>query len=87
MFDYIETPSSGEILLKEFMEPMGLTVDKLANNIDVPVSLLEEMVNGKKKMSDDMSKKLGTYFGVSGELFKNMQADIEKREKERNPVL
>lgn len=76
---YIETPTIGEILLEEFMEPMGITAYRLASDIDVPVSRVQDILHNRRKISVDTSIRLGLYFGVSERFFLNMQNDIEIR--------
>lgn len=76
---YIETPTISEILLEEFMKPMGITAYRLASDIDVPVSRVQDILHNRRKISVDTSIRLGLYFGVSERFFLNMQNDIEIR--------
>lgn len=78
--DYlIETPGIGEILLEEFMEPMNISAYRLANDIHVPVSRIQDILHGRRKITADTSVRLGIYFGVSDNYFLNMQNDIDIR--------
>lgn len=69
----------GEILLEEFMKPLGISINKLARDIDVPPGRISEIVNGKRAVTADTALRLGRYFGVSPEIWLNLQADYELR--------
>lgn len=79
MSDYIETPRISEILMEEFMEPMNISAYKLANDIHVPVSRIQDILHERRKITVDTSIRLGIYFGVSERYFLNMQNDIDIR--------
>ena len=80
MTKYIETPTIGEILREEFMEPFGLSAYKLAQAIHVPVSRIQDILHGRRKITADTSLRLARYFGVSDKYFLDMQNDIDLRE-------
>lgn len=67
MNNRIETPSIGEILQEEFMIPMGLSAYKLAQDIKVPVSRIQDILHGRRKITADTSLRLAKLFGVSDE--------------------
>lgn len=69
----------GEILLEEFMKPLGVSINKLARDIDVPPGRISEIVNGKRAVTADTALRLGRYFGVSPEVWLNLQVDYELR--------
>ena len=69
MIDYIETPKISEILMEEFMEPMNTSAYKLANDIHVPVSRIQDILHDRRKITVDTSIRLGIYFGVSEKYF------------------
>lgn len=79
MADYIPTPTIGEILTEEFMEPMNLTAYKLAQEIHVPTSRIQDILHDRRKITADTSLRLAKYFGVSDRYFLDMQNDIEIR--------
>ena len=80
MSDYfIELPSIGEILRVEFMEPLGVSSYKLAKEINVPVSRIQEILKDRRKITPDTSMRLAKYFGVTEKYFLDMQNDIEIR--------
>ena len=75
----IEIPTVGEILREEFMEPMNISARKLAGDIMVPVSRIQDILHGRRKITADTSLRLGKYFGVSDRYFLNLQNDIDIR--------
>ena len=75
----IETPSIGEILQEEFMIPMGLSAYKLAQDIKVPVSRIQAILHGIRKITADTSLRLAKLFGVSDAYFLDMQNEIDMR--------
>lgn len=79
MADYIPTPTIGEILTEEFMIPMNLTAYKLAQDIHVPTSRIQDILHGRRKITADTSLRLAKYFGVSDRYFLDIQNDIDIR--------
>lgn len=75
----IGTPSIGEILQEEFMIPMGLSAYKLAQDIKVPVSRIQDILHGRRKITADTSLRLAKLFGVSDAYFLDMQNEIDMR--------
>ena len=82
----IETPKISEILKEEFMEPYGLSAYKLAKDIDVPISRIQDILHDRRKITADTSIRLGKYFGVSEGYFLILQCDIDLR-NERTVIL
>lgn len=79
MNTFIETPKISEILSEEFMKPLGISAYRLANDIHVPVSRIQDILHDRRKITVDTSIRLGIYFGVSEKYFLNMQNDIDIR--------
>lgn len=79
----IETPSVGEILKEEFMEPMQISAYKLAQEIHVPVSRVQDLLHGRRKVTVDTSLRLAKFFNVSDRYFLNLQDDIDIRKARR----
>ena len=82
MNDYIETPKIGEILSEEFMQPLGITAYKLAKEIHVPTSRIQNILHDRRKITADTSVRLGRYLGLSDGYFLNLQNDIDIRDEE-----
>lgn len=75
----INTPKISEILYEEFMQPLGISAYRLAHDIDVPVSRIQEILHDKRKITVDTSVRLGIYFGISEKYFLKLQNDIDIR--------
>ena len=69
----------GEILLLDFLEPLGVTQHRLAVSIDVPPRRINEIVHGKRRISADTALRLARFFGTSERFWINLQAryDLE----------
>lgn len=74
----------GEILLEEFLEPMGISQYRLAKDINVPPRRINEIVLGKRSITPDTALRLSLFFGLSERFWMNLQTryDIEM-EKDR----
>ena len=74
----------GEILMEEFLEPMGISQYRLAKDINVPARRINEIVHGKRAISADTALRLARYFGMSEAFWSNLQAHYELEvEKDR----
>ena len=71
----------GEILMEEFLKPMGLSQYRLAVSISVPPRRINEIVHGKRGITADTSLRLSRYFGTSERFWMNLQTryDLELR--------
>ena len=69
----------GEILLEEFLEPMGISQYRLAKDISVPPRRINEIVLGKRAITPDTALRLSLYFGLSERFWINLQTryDLE----------
>ena len=61
------------------MKSLGLSANQLARDIDVPPGRISEIVNGKRSITADTALRLGKYFGVSPEIWLNLQSDYDMR--------
>ena len=73
--DEIRNPTPGEILLLEFIEPLGLTQSGLARAIGVPPRRINEIVLGKRAITADTDLRLARYFGLSEGFWLGLQSD------------
>ena len=64
----------GEILLEEFLKPMGISQYRLAKDISVSQHRISEIVRGKRNISVDTALRLGRYFGMEAQFWLNLQA-------------
>ncbi len=74
----------GEILMEEFLKPMGISQYRLAKDINVPARRINEIVQGKRSITPDTALRLSRFFGLSERFWINLQAryDLEM-EKDR----
>ena len=72
----------GEILLEEFMKPLGLSANKLALELRVPSNRVVAIVGGKRAISADTALRLARYFNTSADFWVNLQAryDLQRAE-------
>jgi len=61
------------------MRPLDITVSALARDIGVPANRISQIVNGKRAFSTDTARRLGKYFGVSPEIWLDLQSEYELR--------
>jgi addiction module HigA family antidote len=81
--DLLHNPHPGEILLEEFLKPMGLSQTALAQAIGVPPRRINEIVLGKRAVTADTDLRLARYFKMSEGLFLGLQADYELMQRKR----
>jgi addiction module HigA family antidote len=67
----------GEVLLEEFLEPMGLSQNRLALNIGVSPRRINEIVLGKRRISAETALRLARYFGSTPQFWLGLQADYD----------
>ncbi|MDR0803562.1 MAG: HigA family addiction module antidote protein [Rickettsiales bacterium] len=78
MTKYIDIGNIGDYLLEEWLEPLGLSRNALANAIGVPANRITNIVNGKTGISVDTDLRLCKYFGMSEGHFLRMQEHLER---------
>ena len=69
----------GEILMEEFMRPLGISINALARDLAVPANRISGIINGTRAITADTALRLGKYFGVSPEIWLALQSDYELR--------
>ncbi|MGD9161053.1 MAG: HigA family addiction module antitoxin [Desulfobacteraceae bacterium] len=67
----------GEILLEEFLKPMGLSQNKIALDIRVPARRINEIVLGKRRVTPDTALRLAKYFHMSPQFWLGLQMDYD----------
>ena len=77
----------GEILLEEFLEPMGISQYRLAKDINVPPRRINEIVLGKRAITPDTALRLSLFFGLSERFWMNLQTrydlEVEKDKSQK----
>ena len=79
----------GEVLIEEYLEPLGVTQHKLAVSIGVPPRRINEIVHGKRRISADTALRLARYFGTTERFWLNLQGryDLEVERDRLAPTL
>lgn len=67
----------GEILLEEFLKPMGISQNRLALDIRVPARRINEIVHGKRRITADTALRLAKYFDMSPQFWLGVQIDYD----------
>ncbi len=75
----LEPIPPGEILLEEYLNPLGISQNKLARDLDVPVSRIAGIVAGTRAITADTALRLGAYFKTSAEMWLTLQNDYDLR--------
>ena len=73
----IPLATPGEILLEEFLKPLGITQYRLAKEICVPQRRISEIVTGKRAITADTAARLGVFFGMEAEFWLNLQSHYD----------
>lgn len=83
MTKLLEEIHPGEILLEDFMKPMGISARQLASDIDVSPSRISELVNGLRPITADTALRLGLFFRMEPRFWLNLQAEYDIRVADR----
>ena len=76
----LENIHPGEVLLEEFLAPMGLCQNRIAREIGVPPRRINEIVHGKRGVTADTALRRARYFGTSEAFWMGLQADYDLEE-------
>ena len=79
MAQLLEEIHPGEILLEDFMKPMGITTKRLASDIDISPIKISKIVHGKCPLSADTALRLGLFFGMEPRFWLNLQREYDIR--------
>lgn len=81
--------SPGEFLLEEFLKPLGISQNRLGRDIFVPVTRINEIINGRRALTVDTAMRLARYFNTSPEVWLNLQQqyDLEMARRKLKPKL
>lgn len=81
--DWLHNPHAGEMLVSEFMEPLGLDEADLAARIDVPTERLSAFVSGRRRIDGELDLRLSRYFRMSEGFFLRLQDSYELLDAKR----
>jgi len=79
----LEPIHPGEILFKEFMNPMGISINRLVRDIQVSPGQISAIVNGRRAITADTELRLGKYLGTSSDLWIGLQGEFDQRMAKR----
>lgn len=84
-----EPTHPGEMLLLEFLDPLGLSQRKLATGIHVPYQRVNDLVNGRRGITPSTALRLARYLGTSADFWMNLQSrwDLYRAQREEAQVL
>ncbi len=83
MTKHLNNPHPGEILREEFLEPLGLSQNALAQAIDVPANRINEIIRGRRGITADTDLRLARFFGVSEGYWLHLQNAYDMMETRR----
>ena len=75
----LEPITPGEILREDFMDQLGISINKLSRDLSVPPNRISEIVNGKRAITADTALRLQRYFGVEAQFWMNLQTEYDLR--------
>jgi antitoxin HigA-1 len=81
--DWLHNSHAGELLASEFMEPLGLTIEALADALRVEATRLRAVIDGNDAMDAELDLRLSRYFRMSEGFFLGLQDDYELLEAKR----
>ena len=70
--EILEPINPGEILREDFLEPLGISINRLSRELSVPPNRISEIVNGKRSITADTALRLQRYFGVEAQFWLNL---------------
>ena len=84
MSKQLELIYPGEILLEEFMKPLGVSQNKLSRDINVPVGRINDIVHGRRGITANTALRLGKFFGTTPDFWLGLQVEYDLRRAKRD---
>ena len=81
--ELLDPITPGEILLEEFLKPMGISQNRLARDIDVPVARINDIIHGRRGITADTALRLAKYFDITPEFWVNLQSRYDLKMAKR----
>lgn len=81
--EWLPNPHAGDMLLEEFLKPLGMSQNAMARAIGVPPRRINEIILGKRAMTADTDLRLCRYWGLSEGFFLRLQMDYDLLEQKR----
>ena len=76
--------SPGEVLVEEFLKPLGISQSALARDLNVPVGRVSDIVQGKRAITTDTALRLAVYFNMTPEFWMNLQSHYDLKLAKQN---
>ena len=76
--------SPGEVLLEEFLKPLGISQSRSARDLNVPVGRINDIVQGKRAITPDTALRLAVYFNMTAEFWINLQSHYDLKLAKQN---
>lgn len=77
--DRLPLVTPGEILLEEFLKPLGLSQNRLGRDLNVPAQRVSQIVRGRRAITTDTALRLAAYFGTTPQFWLNLQNEYDLR--------
>lgn len=79
----------GEILLEEFLNPLGISAYRLSKDTDLPQTRISQIIKGKRRVTADTALRFASYFGTTAKFWLGLQDDydIEEEKESKKEVL
>jgi antitoxin HigA-1 len=74
----------GEVLLKEFLNPLEISAYKLAKDTDMPQTRISQIIKGKRRITADTALRLASYFGTTAKFWLGLQDDFDIEEEQES---
>lgn len=74
----------GEILLYDFLKPLGISAYRLSKDLNIPQTRLSQIIKGKRRITADTALRLSKYFGVSAKFWLGLQGDYDLEEEKES---
>ena len=74
----------GEVLLEEFLKPMGISAYKLSKDVGIPQTRTSQIIKGKRRITADTALRFSNYFGTSVKFWLGLQNDFDIEEELKN---
>lgn len=79
MAERLELIHPGEVLLEEFMKPLGVSQNRLSRDINVPVGRINDIVHGRRSITANTALRFSAFFGTTPDFWMNLQTDYDLR--------
>lgn len=79
--DKLANVHPGDVLKKEYLEPLGISAYRLAKDTGLPQTRISEIVHGRRRISADTALRLAKYFGTTPKFWLGLQADYDLEEE------